>query len=269
MRLAVLSLVAAGSMGLLACGPDVHSAAEPATPPMPREIVDLSPTIGEDFALQSIGRKAVDFFGLRERTTFEHQIVEDQHYVTMSYVTLNTHTGPHHDPPGHVIKGAAFSDEIPLDRFFGEARVLDFRHKERDKPLLEADFSDKGIEAGDIVIAVVGYRPPESPDEYPSYPFLSGEAAEYLATLPVKAFATDMCCLMGWDDLEQRLAAGVKGSENTLPEHYAFMSRAIPAIEGLVNVERLIGEENVIFVGFPLKLKGATGGLMRAAALLY
>ncbi len=47
------------------------------------------------------------------------------------------------------------------------------------------------------------------------------------------------------------------------------MSRGIPAIEALVNLEPLIGEELVVFVGFPLKLKGGTGGLMRAAALVY
>ena len=30
-------------------------------------------------------------------------------------------------------------------------------------------------------------------------------------TLPVKAFATDMCCLMSYEDLEQRQAAGLAG----------------------------------------------------------
>ena len=99
--------------------------------------------------------------------------------------------------------------------------------------------------------------------------FSESEAAEYLATLPVRAFATDMCCLMSYEDLDQRLKAGLRGSENVFPEHYAFMSRGIPAIEALVNVEDIIGEEHVIFVGFPLKLEGGTGALMRAAALVY
>jgi len=150
-----------------------------------------------------------------------------------------------------------------------DTRVLDFRHKERDSALRRADFTGKAIEPGEIIIAVVGYRPPEDLEQYPSFPFLSGEAAEYLAALPVKAFATDMCCLVSPRNLEQRLQSGLKGSEKLLPEHYAFMSRGIPAIEGLVNVERIVGEENVVFVGFPLKLKGGTGGLMRAVALLY
>ena len=236
---------------------------------MPRAIVDLSPTITEDSAVEYQGRKLVKLFGLRERTTFEHVITEDPFYSAMSYVTLFTHLGPHHDPPSHVIKGAASSDEIPLDRFFGRARLLDFRDRRRDAPLLEADFADKPIEPGEIVIAFVGYQPPDDPDDYPRFPSLSGEAAEYLATLPVKAFATDMCCLMSPEDLEQRLAKGLSGSENVLPEHYAFMSRGIPTIEALVNLEQLLGEEHIVFAGFPLKLERATGGLMRAVALVY
>ena len=236
---------------------------------MPRKIVDLSPTLTEDFAIRYVGRKVIETFGLRERTKFEHVIAREPFYVAMSYVTLYTHMGTHHDPPSHVIEGAASSDQIPLDRFFGKARVLDFRDRARDSALLPEDFSNQGIKPDEIVIAVVGYQPPDNADEYPSYPSLSGEAAEYLATLPVRAFATDMCCLMSYEDLEQRLKAGLEGSENVFPEHYAFMSRGIPAIEALVNVEDLIGEEHVVFVGFPLKLEGGTGGLMRAAALVY
>ena len=58
-------------------------------------------------------------------------------------------------------------------------------------------------------------------------------------------------------------------SEHVIPEHLAFLSREIPNIEGLVGLERLIGEDNIVFVGFPLKLEGASGGIMRPAALLY
>ena len=98
-------------------------------PRMPRKIVDLSPTLTEDFAIRYVGHKVVEKFGLRERTEFEHVIARDPFYVAMSYITLQTHTGPHHDPPGHVIEGAATSEQIPLDRFFGKAKVLDFRDR--------------------------------------------------------------------------------------------------------------------------------------------
>ena len=44
---------------------------------MPRKIVDLSPTIGEDFGVRQVGRRVGKLFRLRERTEFEHLISEE------------------------------------------------------------------------------------------------------------------------------------------------------------------------------------------------
>lgn len=239
-------------------------------PQVPKAIVDLSPTIGEDFPLRYYGAAMLKAFQVRDSTKIEHIITEEPFYVAMSYITLWDHGGSHHDPPNHVIKGATSTDQIPLEKFYGKAKVLDFRTKRKDEPLLRADFENKGIEPGDVVIAFVGYTPPTKPDELPSYAYLSGEAAEYLATIPVKAFATDMPGLMGVKAFFQLFQQeGLRGSENFLPEHYAFLSRGIPAIEGLVNLERIVGEEKIIFAGFPLKIQDGNGAPLRAAALLY
>jgi kynurenine formamidase len=158
----------------------------------------------------------------------------------MSVYTIDNHAGPHYDPPNHIIKGGASVESAPLDKFFGKSRVLDFRSKSTGEPLLKSDFDGAGIQPGEIVIAFVGYDAPTDPDAFPSYTYLSGEMEE-----------------------------GKTGSENIAPEHYAFLSRDIPAIEGLVNLERLVGEEEVVFVGFPLKFENGDGGPMRAAALVY
>jgi kynurenine formamidase len=239
-------------------------------PEMPKAIVDLSPAIGEDFPLRSHGAAMLEAFQLRDSTNIEPIITEEPFYVAMSYITLWNHVGTHSDPPNHVIKGANSIDQIPLEKFYGQAKVLDFRAKRKDEPLLRSDFENKGIEPGDVVIAFVGYTPPTNPDELPSYAYLSGEAAEYLATIPVKAFATDMPALMGFKAFFQLFQQeGLRGSEDFLPEHYAFLSRGIPAIEGLVNLERIVEEDNIIFAGFPLKIKDGNGGPLRAAALVY
>ena len=239
-------------------------------PQMPKAIVDLSPTIGEDVPLRSHGAAMLEAFQVRDSTKIELAITEEPFYVAMSYVTLWNHVGSHYDPPNHVIKGATSADQVPLEKFYGKAKLFDFRAKRKDEPLLRSDFENKGIEPGDVVIAFVGYTPPTKPDELPSYAYLSGEAAEYLATIPVKAFATDMPALMGVKAFFQLFQQeGLRGSENFLPEHYAFLSRAIPAIEGLVNLERIVGEDNIIFAGFPLKIQDGNGAPLRAAALVY
>jgi kynurenine formamidase len=36
-----------------------------------------------------------------------------------------------------------------------------------------------------------------------------------------------------------------------------------------VNLESLVGEEEIVFVGSPLKFKDSDGGPMRVAALVY
>jgi len=201
---------------------------------------------------------------------FHHTISESPAYVADSKLELFNHTGPHHDAPNHAIKGARGTDTFPLDEFIGAAKVLDFRAKPKDQPLLRADFEGRGLKAGDIVIAFVGYTAPTNGEDYPSYAYLSGEAAEYLATLPVKLFATDMPSLAGLKNIVAIMAKGeLKGSQAVVPEHYAFLSRNVPSVEGLVNLEQIVHEPNVVFVGFPLKIKDGNAGPMRAAALVY
>jgi kynurenine formamidase len=155
--------------------------------------------------------------------------------------------------------------------FFGPARVLDYSSLARTETVSVAELREHAIEPGDIVILYVGYEVPSDPDELPVYPVLSPTAAEYLAELPIKAFATDV---PGVDDVPQLMdlwAQGVTGLANLLPVHHAFLSREIPIIEQLVNLDAIAGEDEVIFVGFPLKVAANAGdaGVMRAAALVY
>jgi kynurenine formamidase len=39
-------------------------------------------------------------------------------------------------------------------------------------------------------------------------------------------------------------------------------------VEGLTNLEKLIGKGRFKFIGFPLKIKGGTGSPIRAVAML-
>jgi kynurenine formamidase len=157
----------------------------------PRAIVDLSPTIREGLPTEMLGKRIAQRLWKRD-VVIDNFGIEEPIYVQMSYVTIATYVGSHVDPPNHMIKDSKGADELSLEKFFGRAKVFDFRDKPKDTPLLVPDFEGKGIEAGDIVIAFVGYVPPSDPDEFPSYSYLSDEAAEYLANIPIKAFASDM-----------------------------------------------------------------------------
>jgi kynurenine formamidase len=255
----------------------ISGCAQPAPPEpalrMPRAIVDLSPTITRDMPTRALGRalgeKISAGFGITPATSFEVHVEEESFYRSMSVYRIFNHVGPHYDPPNHMIKGRMAVDATPLDRFFGRARLFDFRSRPPGEPLLRSDFDGTGIEPGEIVIVFVGYEAPADPEALPAYPYLSGDAAEYLAGIPVKAFASDMPSLGSISRYSALIEEGKTGSEIIFSEHYAFASRDIPGIEGLVNLESLVGEEEIVFVGFPLKFEDGDGGPMRAAALVY
>ncbi len=196
------------SLPLIALGA-ISGCAQPAPPEpelrMPRAIVDLSPTITRDMPTRAFGRalgralgeKLAARFGISPTTSFEVHVEEEPFYRSMSAYTIFNHVGPHYDPPNHMIEGRKAVDATPLDKFFGRARLLDFRSKPPGHPLLRSDFDGAGIEPGEIVIAFVGYVAPTDPEALPTYTYLSEDAAEYLVGLPVKAFASDMPSL-GW-----------------------------------------------------------------------
>ena len=259
-RLTVLGVIA---MSLSACAP----APRPFSI-APRRIVDLSPTISEDLLVRTRGERQLRERGRRGTTKVERLVKRDPYFVFNAFVELYDHAGAHADSPNHVIENGATVDELPLEGFFGRARVFDFSSRARGSPIVAADLVDQGIEPGDIVIVHIGYEPP-GPEDLPAYPYLSAEAAEYLAGIPIKAFASDMPSTGSFSRYGELAAQGLKGSANVLPEHYALLSRGVQNIEGLINLGMLVGETDVVFVGFPLKLAGVSGGPMRAVALVY
>ena len=236
----------------------------------PRSVVDLSPTIGEDAPGKLVGQKFLKDFGLPVSTVFHHATADTPFYYEDSKLEIFNHVGPHHDAPSHVIKGGKTTDEFPVDQFIGQAKIFDFSGKKKDEALTRGDFEGKGIKAGDIVLAYVAYDPPKDTLSYPSYPYLSGEAAEYLAGIPVKLFATDMPSLANLTNFMRKVAdRDFKDANDLMPEHLAFARKNVPSIEGLANLDKIIQEEKLVFIGFPLKIKKGNAGPIRAVALVY
>ena len=53
------------------------------------------------------------------------------------------------------------------------------------------------------------------------------------------------------------------------PVHHSFLSRGIPAYEQLFSVEKLLGKEDLYFVGPPLNIKDGDGMIVRPVVLVY
>lgn len=234
----------------------------------PRKVVDLSPIVSEDLAARQVGVRAAEFLGLAPRLTFREVIParENQAYG-ISVFEVPSHVGSHLDAPSRLLKGGQSPDEVPLDRLFGRARLLDLRWKDRNSPLQITDLENYTIEADDIVLLFVGYTPPQG-DDWPLYSSLSAQAAHWLAGKKIRALATDMPSLGNFQryaDLMDRDRPPEEVWAPTLP----LFNAGIPVIEGLVNMGQLVDEESIVFAGFPLKVAQSSGAPVRAVALVY
>jgi len=238
-------------------------------PPVPRRVIDLSTAITPDLPVRFWGHKALSNLGFADTTEFRLVQGDTPLYYSNAYWTLFNHGGTHVDAPNHMQRGAKGVDAYALESLVGPIRLLDFRGHAQDKPIELSEITALGVQPGEIVLLHVGYKPPSGPDELPSFGYLSKEAAEYLAALPVKALGTDGLSVDSFMRVNRLAADGAKGYETLLPVHHAFLPRGIPVIEGLVNLDALLGESNAAFVGFPLKVPDGDGSPIRAAALLY
>jgi arylformamidase len=236
--------------------------------PMPREIVDLSPPITQDLNIQRLGTRALAFLGTDGRIRSTPVVPADASFTWgMRTIEMLSHTGAHLDAPSRLLRGGETPARVDLSDLYGPARVIDLRWHNRHTPIQITDLELKPIEEGEIVILLVGYEPPPA-GEWPRYAPLSAQAAEYLTAKKIRALATDLPAIVRFDDIESRMTRA-QPPEEVWAEYLPLFQAGIPIIAGLVNLDAIVKEPNVAFVGFPLALPIADGAPVRAAALVY
>ena len=88
-----------------------------------------------------------------------------------------------------------------------------------------------------------------------------------MAGLPIRAFGTDAWSVDPGVDF--RPAEPPSNPAEMVPVHHSFLSRGIPAYEQLFSVEKLLGKEDLYFVGPPLNIKDGDGMIVRPVVLVY
>jgi arylformamidase len=179
--------------------------------------------------------------------------------VNVSRVVLGSHQGTHLDAPLHFYAEGAALDEIPLDRFFGPARLVDLApggSLEPKTPITAEMLQEcaDAFEPGAKVIYRTGWdRMFGRPEFFTDLPLLTLEAAQWIAERRVG--------LLGMDTPTPSKIAG-------RPCHYALLKKGVEVVivEGLANLDQL--PERFTFIGFPLNLKGRDGSPIRAVAWL-
>ena len=197
-----------------------------------------------------------------QMTTVEMEAVCANDGFTAERVSLNSHTATHLDAPYHFFPEGKTIDEIPVERFQGEAVLVDLRGiisgKEGITSKHLSRYSDL-IKKDSIVLINTGWfeKRSYSPEYYHDWPYLTGEAAEWLVKRGIKGVGIDGLSMGGWYEGTGR------------PCHEVLLSNEIWILEELYFPERLMEEKTCYLTAFPMKLKGFSGAPARAVAAIW
>jgi arylformamidase len=170
-----------------------------------------------------------------------HATIKDDK-VNVTRITLGSHTGTHADAPWHFLQEGNSIDREPLEKFIGEAVIIDAS----DRSSISAnDFPDNDIRNNDIVLINTG-----TSDRRTDFAYLEVSAAEWIIENGVKCVGIDT-------------ASVEKYGRNDAPVHKMLLARNIGIIENLANLKQFVGNR-MFFVCLPLPLKGIDGSPARA-----
>ena len=199
------------------------------------------------------------------------------YYYRSNRFSSPEHGGTHIDAPAHFAKDGLTVDAIPLDRLVGEAVVIDVTRAcqaDRDHRISIDDVRRWEKTHGEIpkhaiVLLSTGFakywpdrksylgtdeRGPQAVADL-HFPGLDPEAAAWLVReRRIKAVGLDTASI----DYGQS-----KGFES----HVELMTHDVPAFENLANLDRL-PPTGITVVALPMKIKGGSGGPLRAIAIV-
>ena len=198
--------------------------------------------------------------------------------LSLEELTLITHCGTHLDAPYHfgpTVEGvpAKTIDQVPLKWCIGNGVVLDLSQKEKSAPITEDDIKaaieklDYEIQAWDIVLIRTDRDKLWGSRDYPwVHPGMTREATLFLLNKGVKIIGTDA---YGFDRpftvMFEETKAGDKGA--LWPAHFAGRDKEYLHLEKLANLDKL-PNHGFIFMAFPILIKKASAGWVRAVALV-
>ena len=203
-------------------------------------------------------------------------VTEQGYYYASNNYSGSEHGGTHIDSPVHFAQGRWTVDQIPLDRLIGKAVVVDVSAasaKNADYQVSIADFTaweqaNGQIEPESIVLIRTDFakRWPDAQSYLGTaergagavpklhFPGLHPDAAKWLIERNVKAVGLD--------------TASIDYGQSTLYEsHRILYERNIPAFENLAALDQLPPRGAVVYA-LPIKIKGGSGGPLRAIAVL-
>jgi len=212
------------------------------------KIFDLSATVSENLPV----------FGgdPNVKIVHDYEIANGSPFNT-STVTLCSHSGTHADMPKHFVDDGFTCENVPLDKFFGKAKVFDLRRALCGRKIIEAaDLEPYEIICSDIILLNTGCsRMMRNRAFDAGYVSLSPCAAKFLADKKIKTLGIDY------------LSVDRYGDED-FSAHMILLGGGVTILEGLVFDENPIGfvpQGGYAFSALPLKFENGNGSPVRAA----
>ncbi len=184
-----------------------------------------------------------------------HTIEKDCYRLGIACV--NSHVGTHTDAPAHFLKDGAFLGDVSLEKYVGNAVIIDCTHKSA--PFSEIDVEDliketEAIKRTKRVLIKTGWDKKSDQDAYyTDYPVITVALSKWLVEMGVVMLGVEPPSLNPADYIEV---------------HAILLGADIAVVEGLTNLDKLENKE-IFFVGAPIPLKEADGFPIRAIAIEF
>ncbi len=181
--------------------------------------------------------------------------------VNVLHLDMGSQSGTHVDAPFHIDDALPTLDELPLERFWGRAVVVDARGAEPRTPLgpslFERSLSQSRPRAGDIVLVATGWSRHWGGEDYLAHPYLTREAAELLVAAGIRTVGIDALSVdpTPADDFPaHRILCGA----------HAVIAENLTGLDPLLDAQTA-GEPIEVSL-LPLRLPAADGAPVRAVA---
>jgi arylformamidase len=171
----------------------------------------------------------------------------------ISQVLMGTHQGTHLDAMFHFLEDGRTLDQMPLDWFYGPARLLRIPKAAGTEITVEdlKPFEQFLQPEAKVVLGTGWYKQFGAANYFTDFPSLTLEAGRYLASRKIRLLGMDM----------------PTPSKQWLGIHHIFLAKEaeIVLVEGLTNLDAVPDE--FTFAGFPLNFQGRDGSPVRAVAI--
>jgi kynurenine formamidase len=237
--------------------------------PATHEIVDLSHPFGPDTLYWPNSPTKFTLETLASGKT------EGGYFYAANALCTPEHGGTHLDSPRHFFESGWTTEQIPLDRLFAPAVVIDTAARataDRDDRLTREDVlqfekAHGSIEPGTIVLLRTGWS-----RHWPhAKAYLGDDTPGATSKLSFPSYGVEAARLL----VEERKVAAIGvdtasidyGRSTDFQVHRIAAARNVPGLENLANLDRLPARGATV-LALPMKIAGGSGGPLRAVALL-